>query len=161
MNRNKTKCGHWWQWSVISWTDRGGMQTVNFNLSHQVWSEVKWQITNLIRFSFLAVVQKRWGLFQKSTRGSCWQWLQIRSQMRKLRSSMEKHLVMKRGCQLQEAPAHLYPTLLHFRRHFTDCAAQLPSRFSSLVFECIYFKPFCHFVLQMKIRFWNIFKETE
>lgn len=41
-----------------------------------------------------------WGFFQRSPKSSCWQRLQIRLQ-KKLRSSVENHLVTKRRCQLQ------------------------------------------------------------
>ena len=61
----------------------------------------------------------------------------------------------EKGVSVTVAPTHLHPTLLHLRRTLLPTSQTVQLSFPGIVFSfsfgCIYFKPFCHFVLQMKM----------
>lgn len=127
------------------------MQTVNFDLLHHIWSEVNGRLQPHQKVFFSGCGVEEMGTVPEKYQR---QLLSMTADQITDEEAEEQHGEAhndENGVSVTGAPAHLYPTLLHFRRYVTDCAAQLPVLFFS--FECIYFKPFYHFALQIKTRF--------
>lgn len=143
--RNRARWSHWRQWPVTSWwSDKGGMETVSFHISHHVWSEVKCHRSPTPSEGFLFWL---WGRRD----GYCSREVQEAAvdtefpldswserQHGEAPADRKETFIRVGPCHLQPTPLPMEPLPLHW-------LCNSASKWFFFLFWYIGFKPFCHY----------------